>query len=121
MKITGFAFLCMVLACPLSAESVGSYVQVTSQKPLIVLDHAKVIATNGQSITVTAKAGRYTFDSSQVEIKPSTAPRPYSEFIASPAQPVTEVAGHSNEITAPSTARKPFNPFHPLTPEEKNH
>jgi hypothetical protein len=80
-----------MMALKLAAQSIGDYIQVSSQNPIIVLGYAKVLATNDTQITVQSKSDTYTFNRKDISIRPGT--KPTTQFVAAtPTPTVIEVA-----------------------------
>ena len=79
------------MALKLVAQSIGDYIQVSSQNPIIVLGYAKVLATNDTQITVQSKSDTYTFNRKDISIRSGT--KPTTQFVAAtPTPTVIEVA-----------------------------
>jgi hypothetical protein len=101
----------LIVACvtaQLQAQSVGSYVQVSSQSPFVVLGYAKVLSNDGSKLTVQSKSDTYTFNLKDVEIRPGT--KPTSQFIA-----------YTSEAKAPNMDREIVTHAAPALNRTANH
>ena len=99
----------VLVAAHLQAQSVGSYVQVNSQNPIIVLGYAKVLTTNATQITVQDKEDTYTFNRNTVTI--SKGNKPTSQFVAytpttkTPTPEPSQVSATPTNLTHARTPR----------------
>jgi hypothetical protein len=103
-----------MMALKLVAQSIGDYIQVSSQNPIIVLGYAKVLATNDTQITVKSKSDTYTFNLKDVSIRPGT--KPTSQFIAYSPEPIAASNERENLPNTKQVNRGPAPaPPNPIT------